>query len=125
VSLPVVAIGILLVTIGFFGAHAVASGWVGRLAGDAKGHASSLYLLSYYMGSSFVGSAGGWFWQVAWLGRGGRADQCAGNDRGGPWPFHRAGMTPGFTETADDDGEKIAVHLIHSSDLCAQLLQAE
>jgi YNFM family putative membrane transporter len=61
VSLPVVAIGILLVTIGFFGAHAVASGWVGRLAGDAKGHASSLYLLSYYMGSSFVGSAGGWF----------------------------------------------------------------
>ncbi|EGD59217.1 MFS family transporter [Novosphingobium nitrogenifigens DSM 19370] len=69
VSLPVVAIGILLVTIGFFGAHAVASGWVGRLAGDAKGHASSLYLLSYYMGSSFVGSAGGWFWQAhGWAG---------------------------------------------------------
>lgn len=46
-----------------------ASGWVGALAGDAKGHASSLYLLLYYVGSSVTGSAGGWFWQHAgWVG---------------------------------------------------------
>jgi MFS transporter, YNFM family, putative membrane transport protein len=54
--------GIALLTIGFFIAHSVASGWVGRLAGTAKGHAASLYLLAYYLGSSVVGSAGGWVW---------------------------------------------------------------
>lgn len=62
-SLPLIAAGILLATIGFFAAHAVASGWVGQLAGDAKGHASSLYLLFYYVGSSVTGAVGGWFWQ--------------------------------------------------------------
>ncbi|MGO9132872.1 MAG: MFS transporter [Methylovirgula sp.] len=62
-------LGISLLTIGFFGTHAVASGWVGRLAGEAKGHASSLYLLFYYIGSSVIGSAGGWFWaETGWTG---------------------------------------------------------
>jgi len=54
--------GLILLTIGFFLTHAVASGWVGRIAVGAKGHASSLYLLAYYVGSSIVGSVGGWFW---------------------------------------------------------------
>ncbi len=54
--------GIALVTIGFFIAHGIASGWVGRMAQGAKGHAASLYLLAYYLGSSLLGSAGGWFW---------------------------------------------------------------
>ena len=54
--------GIIGLTFGFFVAHAVASGWVGRLAVGSKGHASSLYLLSYYLGSSVMGSVGGWFW---------------------------------------------------------------
>lgn len=54
--------GVALLTAGFFVAHSVASGWVGRLAKGAKGHASSLYLLAYYVGSSVLGSAGGWFW---------------------------------------------------------------
>jgi YNFM family putative membrane transporter len=57
--------GIALVTIGFFVAHGVASGWVGRMADGAKGHAASLYLLAYYLGSSLLGSAGGWFWTRA------------------------------------------------------------
>ncbi|WP_210251295.1 MFS transporter [Aureimonas psammosilenae] len=61
--LPVVILGIALVTVGFFTAHSVASGWVGRLSGSSKGHAASLYLLFYYLGSSFVGSAGGLFWE--------------------------------------------------------------
>jgi MFS transporter, YNFM family, putative membrane transport protein len=65
---PVIA-GIVLATIGFFITHSVASGWVGRLAGAAKGHAASLYLLAYYVGSSVLGSVGGSFWQhFAWTG---------------------------------------------------------
>jgi YNFM family putative membrane transporter len=67
--LPAIVVGIGLVTAGFFTAHAVASGWVGRMAGGAKGHAASLYLLAYYLGSSLMGSAGGWFWaQARWPG---------------------------------------------------------
>ena len=54
--------GIVVITASFFAAHSVASSWIGRLAQGAKGHASSLYLLNYYLGASIVGSAGGWFW---------------------------------------------------------------
>ncbi len=61
-NLAVLILGIVILTIGFFTTHAVASGWVGRLATHTKGHASSLYLLAYYLGSSLAGSAGGWFW---------------------------------------------------------------
>ncbi len=61
-SLACIIGGVILLTIGFFIAHSVASGWVGRLAKGAKGHASALYLLAYYLGSSLMGSAGGWFW---------------------------------------------------------------
>lgn len=57
-----VILGIIALTIGFFATHSVASGWVGRLAAGNKGHAASLYLLAYYVGSSLAGSAGGWFW---------------------------------------------------------------
>lgn len=60
--LALVVLGIVLLTIGFFVSHAVASGWVGRLAATHKGHAASLYLLAYYLGSSVLGSCGGWFW---------------------------------------------------------------
>lgn len=51
--------GMLLLTGGFFAAHAVASGWVGRLARAHRAEASSLYLLAYYAGSSVVGATGG------------------------------------------------------------------
>ncbi len=59
--------GIALLTFGFFGAHAVASGWVGRRAKRAKGQAAALYLLAYYLGSSIAGTMGGqlyarWGW---------------------------------------------------------------
>ena len=57
-----IAAGIACITLGFFAGHAVASGWVGRLAKEAKGQAAALYLLSYYLGSSLVGSYGGHFW---------------------------------------------------------------
>ncbi|MBC3193150.1 MFS transporter [Pseudonocardia sp. C8] len=55
--------GLLLVTVGFFGAHSVASSWVGRrsalLPGAVPAQASSLYLVGYYAGSSAGGAAGG------------------------------------------------------------------
>ena len=60
--LAAIVLGIVLLTAGFFVAHSVASGWVGRLAQQAKGHASSLYLWGYYMGSSVLGAGAGWFW---------------------------------------------------------------
>nr|WP_321984873.1 MFS transporter [uncultured Lichenicoccus sp.] len=74
---PLVAIiaGLALFTVGFFAGHAVASGSVGRLAGRAKGHAASLYLLSYYLGSSLLSIAGGAAWE--WGGWNSMAGFCA------------------------------------------------
>ena len=66
-----VVLGIVLITAGFFVAHSTASSWVGRLAAQNKGHASSLYLWSYYMGSSVLGAGAGWFLRhMGWNGVG-------------------------------------------------------
>lgn len=54
--------GLAIITLGFFGAHSIASSWVGRRPLKAKAQASSLYLFCCYAGSSVIGSAGGWFW---------------------------------------------------------------
>lgn len=54
--------GMALFTAGFFAAHATASSWVGTRAQTAKAQASSLYLFSYYLGSSVSGTLGGIFW---------------------------------------------------------------
>ncbi|WP_043585478.1 MFS transporter [Geminisphaera colitermitum] len=70
-SLWLVLAGMLVFTFGFFGAHSVASSWIGRRALRARGQASSLYLLSYYMGSSIAGTSGGFFWHHwGWTGVG-------------------------------------------------------
>ena len=57
--------GIGVVTIGFFGAHSIASAWVGRRAAGQRGQAAALYLFFYYLGSSVLGSAGGVAWSRA------------------------------------------------------------
>jgi MFS transporter, YNFM family, putative membrane transport protein len=61
--LVTVLAGLLLVTVGFFGAHSLASSWVGRRAslmpGGSAGVSSSLYLCAYYLGSSIGGAVGG------------------------------------------------------------------
>jgi YNFM family putative membrane transporter len=62
-SLALVVAGIPVATFGFFGAHSVASSWVGIRARTGKGQASSLYLFFYYLGSSVIGTAGGLFWE--------------------------------------------------------------
>ena len=55
--------GVTLLTFAFYGAHSVASSWVGVQARQAKAQASSLYLFSYYTGSSLIGSSGGFAWE--------------------------------------------------------------
>jgi YNFM family putative membrane transporter len=58
-NLFLVLAGLVLSTVGFFGAHAIATGWAGRGAGVGKAQASSLYNLFYYAGSSIIGWFGG------------------------------------------------------------------
>lgn len=64
-SLVLVLIGLVVATAGFFGAHAVASGWTGAEARVGRAQASSLYNLFYYAGSSIFGWLGGVFFSSA------------------------------------------------------------
>ncbi|WP_226345452.1 MFS transporter [Agilicoccus flavus] len=63
-----VVAGVAVMTLGFFAAHGVASGWVATRASigvGATGQASSLYLFCYYLGSSLFGSLAGQAWTAA------------------------------------------------------------
>lgn len=60
--LPVLLTGTVVLTVGFFGAHSVASAWVGARTRKNRAQAASLYLFFYYLGSSISGSGGGFFW---------------------------------------------------------------
>jgi YNFM family putative membrane transporter len=64
-SLWLIIFGITAITFGFFGGHSIVSSWVGRRGGAAKAQASSMYLFSYYMGSSVAGASGGLFYAAA------------------------------------------------------------
>jgi predicted MFS family arabinose efflux permease len=67
--LPLVVVGLVLLTAGFFAAHAVAAGWVGARATAGRAQAASLYNVAYYAGSSVVGwAAGGAFLATGWPG---------------------------------------------------------
>ncbi|MTD55033.1 MFS transporter [Amycolatopsis sp. RM579] len=71
-SLVLVVLGIVVMTGGFFAAHAVANGWTAAEAPEgARGQASGTYTLTYYLGSSVGGTTGsvifahaGWSWLV-------------------------------------------------------------
>ncbi|WP_037886862.1 MFS transporter [Streptomyces viridochromogenes] len=71
-SLPLVLLGLVLITGGFFAGHAVASSAVSKTAAHGRAQASALYQSAYYVGSS-AGStmgalafhAGGWTGTVA------------------------------------------------------------
>ncbi|MGW5381411.1 MFS transporter [Nocardia sp. NPDC003963] len=55
-DLVALASGLLLFTTAFFGAHAVASGWIGQIAGPRRAAmASALYSFFYYAGSAVLG----------------------------------------------------------------------
>ena len=63
--LPVVVLGLAVMTVGFFAAHGVASGWVAtraHLGVGGTGQAASLYLFAYYLGSSVFGGVAGTAW---------------------------------------------------------------
>lgn len=62
--LPAVIAGLVVFTGGFFAAHSIASGWTPFLATQGRAQASSLYNLFYYAGSSVLGWAGGFFFQI-------------------------------------------------------------
>ena len=65
--LPVVLLGLVAMTTGFFAAHSIASGWTGSITPSGKAQASSLYNLAYYTGSSVLGWASGLVFQsVGW-----------------------------------------------------------
>lgn len=54
-----VIVGFVVLTGGFFAAHAISSGWTAYAADPAsRGQASGLYTLAYYLGSSVGGTAG-------------------------------------------------------------------
>ncbi|GAB3179713.1 MFS transporter [Nesterenkonia halophila] len=56
-----VIVGVVVLTGGFFAAHAVAAGWAGAAAVGGAAQSASLYTLGYYAGSSIFGYLGGTF----------------------------------------------------------------
>jgi MFS transporter, YNFM family, putative membrane transport protein len=64
--------GLALLVAGFFTVHGVASGWVPARAharGASTAQTASLYLFTYYLGSSVFGSLAGRAWtDAAWPG---------------------------------------------------------
>ncbi|CAH1041580.1 MFS transporter [Halomonas sp. TD01] len=68
-SLPLIIVGLTINAFGFFLAHSLASSWVGRYAQGARGSASALYLVFYYLGASVGGFWLEPFWRWAqWQG---------------------------------------------------------
>lgn len=53
-------VGLGCFTAGFFAMHSTASAWIGRIAQNNRAEASSMYLFSYYVGSSLLGWAAGY-----------------------------------------------------------------
>ncbi|MFD0307128.1 MFS transporter [Streptomyces sp. NPDC127119] len=57
-SIPLVLLGLVLITAGFFAGHAVASSSVSHTAKEGRAQASALYQSAYYLGSSAGGTLG-------------------------------------------------------------------
>lgn len=75
--LPLIVLGLAVMTAGFFAVHGVASGWVparAHASGVGTGQASSMYLFAFYLGSSVFGGLAGTAWSRAeWTGVAGEA----------------------------------------------------
>jgi YNFM family putative membrane transporter len=80
--LPLFVAGLCVLTVGFFAAHSVASGWVAVRAAAGRravGQAAALYSFWYYVGSSVGGTLAGRAWQDAgWPGVVVLAGVCTG-----------------------------------------------
>ena len=57
-----VILGLAVATMGYFAAHGIASAWVTRRAQQGRAQASALYMFAYYLGSSVLGTLGGFAW---------------------------------------------------------------
>ncbi len=67
--LPLVLAATALMVFGFFGTHAVASGFVSTWAAEQRGQASAVYLFGYHLGSSVIGYGSGLFFtRYGWSG---------------------------------------------------------
>lgn len=64
-SLPLVALGLWTLCSGMFIAQGIAPALVNQLAPQAKGAASALYLVAYYIGGTLGGVIPGFGWQAA------------------------------------------------------------
>ena len=62
--LPLVLAGASAMVFGFFGGHAVTSGWVSAWATRQRAQSAALYLFGYHVGSSVAGFVGGLFYAV-------------------------------------------------------------
>ncbi|MFJ5529736.1 MFS transporter [Streptomyces sp. NPDC093261] len=68
-TLPLVLLGLVLITAGFFAGHAVASSAVSHTAQQGRAQASALYQSSYYLGSSTGSTVGAMAFHAAgWSG---------------------------------------------------------
>ncbi|MDI5965652.1 MFS transporter [Streptomyces sp. SL13] len=68
-ALGAVVPGLVVFTVGFFAAHAVASSWVGARSRSLGAQGAAVYLFCYYIGSAVGGSLGGVFYSSgAWNG---------------------------------------------------------
>lgn len=65
-TVPTTLVAVLIFTATFFPAHSIASAWVGEVAQQDRAEASSLYILSYYLGSSLIGWVSGYFFAHGW-----------------------------------------------------------
>lgn len=65
-SVPAILTGLACFTAAFFGAHAIASGWVGPTATIGPAQATALYMLFYYAGSSLFGWLTGLTFTLGW-----------------------------------------------------------
>lgn len=63
-NIAAVLAGLVVFTGGFFAAHSIGAGWTGTIATSGRAQAASLYNLSYYLGSSVIGWAGGLAFQT-------------------------------------------------------------
>lgn len=68
-SLLAIVAGLCVNALGFFFAHTLATGWVARHAQQARGSATSMYLVFYYLGATLGGFYLAPFWRwAAWPG---------------------------------------------------------
>lgn len=70
-NLTIIIVGLAAITFGFFGAHSIQSSYIATLTKHNKSHASTIYLLGYYLGSSVINLFGGYIYmQFGWFGIG-------------------------------------------------------